>query len=118
LPGGRQRHRRPGRGLLDATDPRCRNALRRDTGDTRIGVVTVVAYPALMSNVRVGRPREERVDAALATAVRQLLIEFGYQKLTVDLIANRAGVGKPAIYRRYRSKAELIFGVVVHGRAR
>lgn len=71
-----------------------------------------------MSNVRVGRPREERVDAALATAVRQLLVEFGYQKLTVDLIANRAGVGKPAIYRRYRSKAELIFGVVVHGRAR
>lgn len=70
-----------------------------------------------MVNARLGRPREERVDDALAAAVRELLAELGYQKITVDMIANRAGVGKPAIYRRYRSKAELIFGVIVHGRS-
>lgn len=55
------------------------------------------------------------MDEALAGAVRELLAELGYQKITVDMIAGRAGVGKPAIYRRYRSKAELIYSVIVHG---
>lgn len=67
-----------------------------------------------MASGRLGRPREERVDEALAEAVRELLTETGYQNITVDLIASRAGVGKPAIYRRHRSKAELIFSVIVH----
>ncbi len=41
--------------------------------------------------------------------------EVGYAGLTMDAIAARAKVGKAAIYRRYRSKAELVFGTLVHG---
>ncbi|MGH8793680.1 MAG: TetR/AcrR family transcriptional regulator [Stackebrandtia sp.] len=61
-----------------------------------------------------GRPRDERVDEKLRTAVLVLLAEVGYGRLTVDAVAARAGVGKPAIYRRFRSKAELVYTLAVH----
>ncbi|MBT2209394.1 TetR/AcrR family transcriptional regulator [Actinomadura sp. NEAU-AAG7] len=62
-----------------------------------------------------GRPRSEHVDEAVAAAVRELLVEHGYQGLSIDRVAARAGVGKAGIYRRWRSKAEMVFAVVVHG---
>lgn len=74
-----------------------------------------VSYPVTMAKGGSGRPRDERVDVALTTAVRELLSRDGYPKLTVDMIADRAEVGKPAIYRRFRSKAELVLSVVLHG---
>lgn len=69
-----------------------------------------------MSNTRQGggRPRDGRVDHAIAAGVRTLLAELGYTALTVDAVAARAGVGKAAIYRRYASKQEMIFGVLLH----
>src|SRR6185312_6603859 len=47
-------------------------------------------------------------------AVRELVAETGYPGMTMSGIAARAGVGKAALYRRYRSKAELAFAVLVH----
>lgn len=64
---------------------------------------------------RLGRPRESRVDHAVLQATRQLLDEKGYDGLTVDGVAALAGVGKAAIYRRYGSKAEMVFAASVHG---
>ncbi|NNH70210.1 TetR/AcrR family transcriptional regulator [Nocardia uniformis] len=61
-----------------------------------------------------GRPRDSRVDHAIATAVRSLLDEHGYAALTVDAVAARAGVGKAAIYRRHSTKQEMIFAVLLH----
>src|SRR5579859_1576410 len=61
-----------------------------------------------------GRPREARIDAAVQEATRSLLAEVGYEGLTVDAVAARARVGKAAIYRRYRSKAEMAFAAAVH----
>ncbi len=61
-----------------------------------------------------GRPREARVDAAVAIAVRDLLAERGYAGTTVGRIAARAGVGRAALYRRWRSKAEVVFASLVH----
>ncbi|OXM44713.1 TetR/AcrR family transcriptional regulator [Amycolatopsis alba] len=61
-----------------------------------------------------GRPREEGIDDAVRGAVRALLTETGYQRCTIDAVAARAGVGKAAVYRRWRSKAELVFAAVVH----
>ncbi|WP_218003916.1 TetR/AcrR family transcriptional regulator [Nocardia pneumoniae] len=62
----------------------------------------------------VGRPRNSEVDLALVRATRELLAERGYAGLTVDAVAARAGIGKAAIYRRYATKQEMIFSVVVH----
>jgi AcrR family transcriptional regulator len=63
-----------------------------------------------------GRPREGRVDEAIATAVRELLTEVGYARLTTAEVAARAGVGKAAIYRRHATKQEMIFDVLLPDR--
>ncbi|MEV0354200.1 TetR/AcrR family transcriptional regulator [Nonomuraea sp. NPDC050680] len=62
----------------------------------------------------VGRPRDGRVDGAIAAAARELLAEQGYARLTVDAVAARAGVGKAAIYRRHATKEQMIFAAVMH----
>ncbi|MCF2533132.1 TetR/AcrR family transcriptional regulator [Yinghuangia soli] len=64
---------------------------------------------------RAGRPRDNRVDAAIVAATRELLAEVGYAGLTMDAVAARAGVGKAAIYRRYSTKPEVAFAAAVHG---
>jgi AcrR family transcriptional regulator len=62
-----------------------------------------------------GRPREQRVDDTVHAAVLSLLHERGYQRTTIAAVAQRAGVGRGALYRRWRSKGEMVFGAVVHG---
>jgi AcrR family transcriptional regulator len=56
----------------------------------------------------VGRPRDARADRAILTATLQLMAERGVRDLRMDDVAERAGVGKATIYRRYRSKDELV----------
>ncbi|WP_031070545.1 TetR/AcrR family transcriptional regulator [Streptomyces sp. NRRL WC-3742] len=63
-----------------------------------------------------GRPRDARVDDAITSAVRDLLVEVGYARLTVAEVAARAGVGKPAIYRRHATKQEMIFDALLPDR--
>lgn len=59
-----------------------------------------------------GRPRDPRIDAAVLDATVELLGENGYADLAVDAIARRAGTSKPAIYRRWPSKAHLVHEAV------
>ena len=56
----------------------------------------------------IGRPRDERADRAILRATLELMAETGAHELRMDDVARRAGVGKATIYRRYRSKGELI----------
>jgi AcrR family transcriptional regulator len=60
----------------------------------------------------IGRPRDSRIDAAVLKATVDLLGEGGYAQLSVDAIARRAGTSKPAIYRRWPSKAHLVHEAV------
>jgi AcrR family transcriptional regulator len=60
----------------------------------------------------VGRPRDPRIDGAVLTATVELLGQTGYPGLSVDAIARRAGTSKPAIYRRWPSKAHLVHEAV------
>jgi AcrR family transcriptional regulator len=60
----------------------------------------------------IGRPREARTDSAILTATLELIAEQGVHGFRVDDVADRAGVGKGAIYRRYRSKDELVTAAV------
>jgi AcrR family transcriptional regulator len=62
-----------------------------------------------------GRPRDGRVDEAILHATRSLLAQNGYAGLTMDAVAERAGIGKAAIYRRYSTKQEMVFAAAIHG---
>jgi AcrR family transcriptional regulator len=55
-----------------------------------------------------GRPRSEEAHRAILAAVVELLPEQGLQGLTIEAVAARAGVGKTTIYRRWKTKNELI----------
>lgn len=55
-----------------------------------------------------GRPRSIHADQAILQATLDLLAEVGYQSMSIEAIASRAGVGKTTIYRRYTSKEELV----------
>jgi AcrR family transcriptional regulator len=59
-----------------------------------------------------GRPRDPRIDGAVLRATVELLAETGYPGLLVSAIAERAGTSKPAIYRRWPSKAHLVHEAV------
>jgi AcrR family transcriptional regulator len=57
-----------------------------------------------------GAPRPERADAArnrrrLLTTAREMLAEQGHDALTMDGLAERAGLGKGTVFRRFGSRA-------------
>ena len=55
-----------------------------------------------------GRPRDPHVDRAILEAVVDLLSEGGYESLTMEAVACRAGVARASIYRRYAGRVELL----------
>lgn len=58
------------------------------------------------------RPLDTEVGDAIQQATLELLNERGFARMSVEAVAARAGVGKPAIYRRYPDKAALVAAVI------
>jgi AcrR family transcriptional regulator len=56
-----------------------------------------------------GRPRSERAHQAILDATNEILEARGFVDLTMDEVAQRAGVSKPTIYRRWPTKGMLVF---------
>ncbi|MEV5336203.1 TetR/AcrR family transcriptional regulator [Streptomyces werraensis] len=54
----------------------------------------------------------EDVTEAIRTAVFEELAAVGYARMSIEGIARRAGVGKTAVYRRWRSKLHVVLDVV------
>jgi AcrR family transcriptional regulator len=67
-------------------------------------MVQTVTRPAS----RGGRPRDPQVDAAIVDAVLAVLADVPYSKMRMDDVAQRAGVAKTTLYRRYPSKVALV----------
>jgi AcrR family transcriptional regulator len=63
-----------------------------------------------------GRPRSVQSHQAMLRAALELLAEVGFDAMSMDAIAARAGIGKTTIYRRYASKAELVADAIEHVR--
>ena len=59
---------------------------------------------------RPGGARRDRADRILDTA-RDLLLAWGYRRVTIDELARRAGVGKGTIYLHWRSREEVFHAV-------
>lgn len=59
-----------------------------------------------------GRPRSRRATEAILSAVIDALAESGFQGLTMEGVAERAGVGKTTVYRRWSSKEALVRAAV------
>ncbi|MHB9150565.1 MAG: TetR/AcrR family transcriptional regulator [Thermoleophilia bacterium] len=59
-----------------------------------------------------GRPRDPNVTQAITASVLELLGEVGYSALTIEGVAQRAGVGKTTIYRRFESKNALVAAAI------
>jgi AcrR family transcriptional regulator len=56
------------------------------------------------------------LDAAILDATLAGLAERGYDRMSMDDVAARAGVGKAAIYRRWSSKAAVVAEAIAHWR--
>ncbi|WP_285640323.1 TetR/AcrR family transcriptional regulator [Lentzea sp. NBRC 102530] len=64
-----------------------------------------------------GRPREERADAArnrahLIEVAREMVAELGADKVTMDGLADRAGLGKGTVFRRFRTRAGIFHALL------
>jgi AcrR family transcriptional regulator len=62
--------------------------------------------------VRVGRPRDRQIDAAVLDGTIAVLGEVGYGRLTLEEVARRAGTTKPAIYRRWSGRPRLVLAAL------
>jgi len=56
----------------------------------------------------VGRPRSEETRKSILSAAYGLLLENGFQNVTVDGIAERSGVSKATIYKWWPNKAAVV----------
>jgi AcrR family transcriptional regulator len=59
------------------------------------------------------RRRSEKSRTAIVTATRELLLERGFDGLTIEAVAARAGVGKQTIYRWWPSRPALVADVML-----
>jgi AcrR family transcriptional regulator len=77
--------------------------MRGMPGSKGIGAPAAVAAAR-----RRGRPRSSSADRAIAEATIELLASRGFAGLRIERVAERAGVGKTTIYRRWPTKEQLV----------
>lgn len=55
-----------------------------------------------------GRPRNPDSDQLIIAATLRLLAEHGYDRCSIEAVADEAGVTRATVYRRYPTKADLV----------
>ncbi len=71
----------------------------------------------LEETARAQRPSGARAEArevAILEAALELLMEVGYDRLSMDALAERARAGKATIYRHWSGKAQIVAAAVKH----
>jgi AcrR family transcriptional regulator len=69
---------------------------------------------SLAINKNVGRPRLQWVDDAILDAAKSLFYREAYAQISMEAIAQKAGVSKATLYRRWPNKSALAVEVLVH----
>ena len=65
------------------------------------------------AGARFGRPRDERIDSEVVSAVLNALKRRGYRSVTIEGIARQVGRARSSLYRRWPSKRHLVAYAVV-----
>ena len=60
----------------------------------------------------IGRPKDMEKRAAILAAASQLILEFGFERATVDRIAAAAGVSKLTVYSHFADKEGLFVALI------
>jgi AcrR family transcriptional regulator len=60
-----------------------------------------------------GRPMSSAADEAITRAAIDLLAEVGFNGVSMEAVAHRAGVSKATLYRRFKGKEELVSSTLV-----
>lgn len=61
---------------------------------------------------RKGRPRDASADERILAAAAELILQRGYDNMTVDEVAAKAKAGKATVYRRWAGKEDLAFAAL------
>ncbi|GII75164.1 TetR family transcriptional regulator [Sphaerisporangium rufum] len=61
---------------------------------------------------RPGRPRSQEADAAILAAALDLLLERGADQTSIEQVAQRAGVTRATVYRRFAGKTTLLIQAI------
>lgn len=60
-----------------------------------------------------GRPRSEEVQAAIHNAFLAAMLEDGFNQISIDAVAKRAGISRTTIYRWYKDRDEIALEVAI-----
>ena len=60
-----------------------------------------------------GRPRSPKIHQAILKAAVDLVLSHGFRAVTMEAIAEKAGVGRMTIYRRWPNKAAVVMDAFV-----
>ncbi|UED83222.1 TetR/AcrR family transcriptional regulator [Streptomyces profundus] len=77
-----------------------------------------VSAPAAPAASRGGRPRDERREREILAVVGSLLAESGYDGVSFEEVARRAGASKATLYRRWKTRREMVIAALKAGPAR
>ncbi|MEU0541141.1 TetR/AcrR family transcriptional regulator [Nocardia sp. NPDC005978] len=64
-----------------------------------------------------GRPRDPAREAEILTCVLELLGESGYDAVSYEAVARRAGASKATLYRRWETKRDMVVAAIKAGPA-
>ncbi|MET9023956.1 TetR/AcrR family transcriptional regulator [Actinopolymorpha sp. NPDC004070] len=65
-----------------------------------------------------GRPRDEGLERRILAAVMEVLPEVGYAGLTYEEVARRCNASKASLYRRWKTKQDMVIAALRSGPAR
>lgn len=73
--------------------------------------------PRSASAPRAGRPRDDELERRILAAVGALLSESGYEAVSFEQVARRSGASKASLYRRWRSRRDMVLAALRAGPA-